>query len=217
MYIYKKGYWCSKGKKKMVTDCIYLYFKLGHFLKACCVRLVVIFNCELTYNKQCQHFFFIFRLRSNLLVPAVMSRSDQPANIIPLKAHKTYFLPPTGPFHCQIINLTVCFPELLSGQEAALSWYIQVKKKHNCTNLETSNKRWFLLFRGFSKFSWLENFPRIHQVLWVKGVFYTVHNPDGVRPYLLTQQRPLPQTHSVFSCARAGHSQGSPRGNDGTT
>lgn len=34
--------------KKMVTDCIYLYFKLGHFLKACCVRLAVIWGCELT-------------------------------------------------------------------------------------------------------------------------------------------------------------------------
>lgn len=46
------------------------------------------------------------------------------------KSTHAYFLSHTGPFHCQILHLIVCFPEFLSGQEVPLSWYIQ----KNCTN-----------------------------------------------------------------------------------
>lgn len=85
-----------------------------------------------------------------------------------------------------------------------------------------NNKQWLsaqglFFLQKLSKFSRVQHFARIHQVLWVQGFFHTVHNPDGLGSYLLAQQRPLAQTHAVLSCARARHSKRSPTDSNETT
>lgn len=62
-------------------------------------------------------------------------------------------------------------------------------------------------------FSWLQHFPRIHQILWVERLFQWMHDLHGRGSHLLTQQRPLPYAHSVLPCACASHGEGSPGGN----
>lgn len=92
-----------------------------------------------------------------------------------------------------------------------------ILKKSNCTRTPisvTSSEQvniWFSVLKRLN-FSWLQNFPRIHQVLWVKSFFETLHNPDGLSSHLLTQQHPLAQTHSMLPRTRALHGQGSPAG-----
>lgn len=58
-----------------------------------------------------------------------------------------------------------------------------------------------------SSFSLQQNFPRIHQVLWVKGILELLHGLDAWRSQLLTQEASLSQTHPVLPGARAVHGQ----------
>lgn len=122
-----------------------------------------------------------------------------------------------------LMSHSLCFTLYIFIHFFTLKWFnlLRVsqmkhpKKKSNCTltpiSVTSSEqvKIWFSVLK-YLNFSWLQNFPRIHQVLWVKSFFETLHNPDGLRSHLLTQQHPLPQTHSVLPRTRAVHGQGSP-------
>lgn len=61
-----------------------------------------------------------------------------------------------------------------------------------------------------SHFSWLQDFPRIHQIFGVERLFQWMHNFHGCVSHLLTQQCPLPYAHSMLPCACASHGEGSP-------